>query len=285
MIPPPASVLLVGSGYLGRRIVTRLLEQGIEVTATSTRLERLDEIRSLGAEPLRLDLATVDATTIGNRRWESVIVAVAPGSAGDAELVYHEGPTRLRAALVPPPSRFVYVSSTGVYAQDRGEIIDEDSIAANRSGSSGPIRTFEERLLGDERCANGIVIRIAGLYGPGRSPIDWLRNPPFRARLGKGGEAYMNWIHVDDAASGVAAAAVRGEPGRVYLLSDGRPVKRRDFYEEAARLGATPPPIFSNDADRGKRIDPRRTLEELEIFLRYPDHSTGLASIAQNNGT
>ena len=90
----------------------------------------------------------------------------------------------------------------------------------------------------------------------------------------------MNWVHVDDAAAAVAAAAVRGRPGEVYLVVDGSPVRRRDFYAHAARLaGVAPPALEGNTGDLGKRCRNGKMLAELGIVLRYPNYRVGLESL------
>ncbi len=91
----------------------------------------------------------------------------------------------------------------------------------------------------------------------------------------------MNWIHIDDAAAAVCAAARRGRRGELYLGVDGTPVKRIDFYQCAAELaGEEPPELNTASADRGKRLSNRKLVEELGVSLLYPDYRRGLASIA-----
>ena len=103
----------------------------------------------------------------------------------------------------------------------------------------------------------------------------------FRERLGGSAEAWMNWIHIDDAAAAVCAAVNRGRKGELYLGVDGAPVKRIDFYRYAAKLaGEEPPELDTASTDRGKRLSNRKLIEELGVSLLYPDYLRGLESIA-----
>ena len=132
------------------------------------------------------------------------------------------------------------------------------------------------------------VLRMAGLYGPGRIPrqSDLAQGLQIPARP----DAYLNLIHIDDAAQAVCAAADHAAPSDLYVVSDGCPVLRRDFYGELARLTGSPPPTFAElpssiaSDDRrtrtdDKRVSNRRMLAELAVQLEHPTYRDGLASI------
>ena len=122
--------------------------------------------------------------------------------------------------------RFVHVSSTGVYAQRDGEAVDETA-ATEPASESGRVVLEAERLL-RERRPGAVVLRFAGIYGPGRL----IREKDVRAGEALSGdpEQWLNLIHVEDGAAAVAAALERGRPGTVCNVCDDRPVRRRDFY-------------------------------------------------------
>ncbi len=125
-----------------------------------------------------------------------------------------------------------------------------------------------------------MILRLSGLYGPGRiirrEALE--RGEPIAADP----EAYLNMIHVDDAAAAAVAALDRGESGRVYLASDDRPVTRREFYGLAAEALGAPAPRFDPPAAGAgregshKRVANRRLRAELGVALAYPDVTTGL---------
>jgi nucleoside-diphosphate-sugar epimerase len=130
------------------------------------------------------------------------------------------------------------------------------------------------------------VLRLAGIYGPGRIPL--LAKLREREPLPVA-EGDLNLIHVVDAAEAIVQLLERPAPPRLYVLSDGHPVARRTFYEDAARIFGTPEPVFvapepgSARAGRGesnKRIRPQRIMADLGLVLRYPDHLAGFTAIA-----
>jgi nucleoside-diphosphate-sugar epimerase len=274
------TALIIGCGYLGGRIAAKLLERGFQVTATSRSRERLRSIEELGARPALLELEDCRESPAWSSAYELVVYAVAPGRSGDPRLACRDGPFRCLEALKRPPRIFLYLSTTGVYSQRDGSLIDERSPALPSTPSARLIREAEEMLLRPGSTA--AVLRLGGLYGPGRSPLDWLRSEERRARITGAAGAYMNWIRVEDAAEAVVGAGARGRRGEIYLLVDGTPVRRRDFYGLAARLAGVEPPLLSDGvADQGKRCSNRKMLEELGIELRFPDYRLGLAALRE----
>src|SRR5690606_28528649 len=98
------------------------------------------------------------------------------------------------------------------------------------------------------------------------------------APIGGNPEAWLNLIHVDDAATAVLACEQRFTPGETFLISDDCPIARREYYELLARLTAAPPPKFSDDesSDLNKRIANRKAREHLPLRLAYPTIVEGL---------
>src|SRR5262249_9669010 len=127
-------------------------------------------------------------------------------------------------AALPTTRRFIYVSSTSVYGQTDGGWVDEFA-AAEPVEESGQIVFECERLL-HERRPDAIILRFAGIYGPGRM----IR----RASIERGEaiatdpEGWLNLIHVEDGAQAICTAAERGAAGAIFNVSDGRPATRRE---------------------------------------------------------
>jgi nucleoside-diphosphate-sugar epimerase len=270
---------MVGCGYLGKRIAALWRGRGDRVFATTR--ARADELRGLGVEPIVCDV-------VGGAGLDAVptVAAVAycvgfdRGSGRSQRDVYVRGLENILARL-PAPERFVYVSSTGVYGQCDGEEVDENA-ATEPAEESGRVMLKAERLL-RSRLPEGIVLRFAGIYGPGRL----LRRQTIETGEPLVGDAerWLNLIHVDDGAAAVVAAVARGELGAVYNVCDDRPVRRREFYTELARVLGAPPPRFvppPPGAPRpphegaNRRILNRRLRGELGLALRYPSCVEGL---------
>ncbi|MEC8895255.1 MAG: NAD-dependent epimerase/dehydratase family protein [Planctomycetota bacterium] len=273
--------LIIGCGYLGQRVALRLQALGLEVLGTTRSESRARELQEAGIPSAVFELESAADHPLLEQGWDTAVYAAAAGKDGDAELVFRDAPLACHGLLGGEVERFVQVSSTGVYPQTAGEELDEESPERPAGGRPALVREAERRLLAT-RAGNALVIRLGGLYGPGRSPLDWLRRPGFRERLRGGAEAWMNWIHIEDAAAAVCAAAAGGRAGEIYLAVDGNPVRRRDFYQLAAELaGVEPPELDPDSADLGKRLSNHKLIEELGVDLLYPDYRSGLEAISQ----
>jgi nucleoside-diphosphate-sugar epimerase len=193
--------------------------------------------------------------------------------------------TNLLAALPSSVRRFLYISTTGVYGQPDGRWVDEDS-PCEPTYEGGRIALEAESVVrGHAIGARTIVLRMAGLYGPGRIPRrdELIALKPLEVDA----DSYLNLIHVDDAAGIVVAVDDQAQPPRTYIVSDGHPVVRREYYAEVARLLGVPLPQFragekpSPEAARGstnKRINNARLTTEIGYQLHYPSYKAGLAA-------
>lgn len=273
------SHLIIGCGYLGRRVAKRWLDGGKSVQALTRGNEAA--LRALGIEPINGDILDPESL-VALPAAKTVLYAVGMDRSSGRTFrdVYVAGLRNVLDAL-PKPERFIYVSSTSVYGQSNGEDVDETSATEPRE-ENGKIVLEAEQLL-RTRIPNAIILRFAGIYGPGRI----LR----RAAIEKGeplvgdAEKWLNLIHVDDGAVAVIAAGERGQAGATYLISDGRPVRRREFYTLLAERLHAPParfeplpagsPLPPHEAGN-RRILNRKMMDELQVVLAYPDYSAGL---------
>jgi nucleoside-diphosphate-sugar epimerase len=263
--------LIVGCGYLGRVVARLWVAQGRPVSGLTR--SRTDELRALGIEPIAGDVT--DPASLHLTPAETVLYAVGlDRSAGKSMREVYVGGLANVLDAVPTPRRLVYVSSTSVYGQAAGEWVDEDS-PTEPVEENGRIVLECETLL-RRRLPEAIILRFAGIYGPGRlvkrSAVE--KGEPLATDPNK----VINLIHVEDGASAVVAAAERARAGATYNVADGRPVTRREFYTVMAGLLGAPPPRFEPSAREAtnRRISNRRLKEELGIELAYPDFEAGL---------
>jgi nucleoside-diphosphate-sugar epimerase len=269
------SKLVVGCGYLGARVARRWRDAGEEVFVTTRKPERFAELSREGFRPVLCDVLAPRELP----RVDAVLFSVGFDRAAGATMrrVYVEGLAGVLAAL-PGRPRFVHVSSTGVYGQCDGSEVDETA-DTHPADESGQVVLEAERLL-RERRPEAVVLRFAGIYGPGRllRAASLLAGEPIAADP----STWLNLIHVEDGADVVVAAESRSSEGETYNVSDGTPVRRLDFYAELARLLGAPPPRFVQPAAGHDRAD-RRVLSGklrggLGVVLRYPDYACGLAA-------
>jgi nucleoside-diphosphate-sugar epimerase len=187
------------------------------------------------------------------------------------------------------PSTLVYTGSTGVFGQRDGGDVDERTPPAPASPAGEVLVEAERRVLGAARPGlRTVVLRLSGLYGPGRAwPVERVRGG--QIALGPGDGTWLNLCHLEDAVGAVRAALDRGEGGAVYHASDAEPVRRRDLaIWVAARLGFPPP--RKPDGERAPSLPDRRIHAEwsrtaLALALRFPTFREGLAPLLAGSGT
>ncbi len=281
------SKLIFGCGYLGGR-VARLWHQAGHVVHVVTRSERrADELAGAGYRPIVADVC--DAASLADLpSAETVLFAVGYDRAGRAAIgdVYAGGLRSALDALAGVPEQIIYTSSTGVYGQADGETVDEDSPTVPLREGGRACLAAEEVLAAHRLSPSGIVLRLAGIYGPGRVPfLDQIRTgQPILVPQ----EGHLNLIHVDDAAAVVLAVEARAKPPRTYCVSDGHPVVRREYYGEVARVVGAAQPIFgaaradaavSARASTDKRVCNDSLRADLGVSLAYPTYREGLRAI------
>jgi nucleoside-diphosphate-sugar epimerase len=278
-------VSIVGCGYTGLRLALRWRRQGHPVRGFATRAESLREIAAAGVESTLLDLDT-DSSAL-DVEGHLLYYAVPPAASGDRDLRLE----RLLRAVIGKPLRLVYLSTTGVYGDHAGGVVDEDTPAAPRTPRAAR-RLAAENMLRDWADAHAVswcVVRIPGIYGPGRLPLERLRRgepaiDPAEAMPG-------NRIHVEDLVSACVATGVSNHAdARIYNVTDGTDDSPTAYLQRVARLsGLPPPPLISRaEAQRtlpamtwsflgeSRRVQNRRMLTELGVELAYSDLDSGI---------
>ncbi len=272
--------LVIGCGYLGRVVAARWRDAGHRVFATTRSTQRAEELRAAGLEPIVCDVLRPDSLAALPRSADTLLYAVGfDRTAGlSMRTVYVEGLAHVLTVLDGWAGRFLHISSTGVYAQTSGEEVEE-SVETHPTEEAGRVVLEAERLL-HERRPDAVVLRFAGIYGPGR--VIRLREIRAGEVLVGDADKWLNLIHVEDGASAVVAAGECARPGTVYNVCDDRPARRRDVYTFLAELLNAPAPRFSAPApntDRvNRRIVNRRMKEELGVFLRFPSFVEGISA-------
>jgi nucleoside-diphosphate-sugar epimerase len=276
--------LIVGCGYLGDRVRQLWQAAGETVYAVTRSAERAEAWAGEDVKPLVTDI-TKPLTVQPPADIETVLFAVGfdPKAGTSIREVYVDGLARVLSWLPATLQRFIYISSTGVYGSFDGDWIDESSPCEPLREGGKACLAAEQLLASSPLADRAVILRLAGIYGPGRIPraADLLAGKPIEAEPG----GYLNLIHVADAARIVILAEEHRECSRCLLVSDGQPVLRGEYYAELARLVGAPPPQFvappiGGPPKRGsadKRINNARLLSELKPRFEFPDYRAGLA--------
>ena len=277
MSAPRGHLLCFGLGYTARVLAARLAAEGWTVTGTS---------RAAGDGLLRFErghpLAAAAFAGVTH-----ILVSVPPDEQGDPVLERHAADI----AALPGLAWLGYLSTTGVYGDRAGGWVDE-AAELRPSGMRGRRRVAAEAGWLDLWHRRGVpvhVFRLAGIYGPGRSPFEALRAGNAK-RVDKPGQVFSR-IHVDDLASVLMASIGRPRPGAVYNVCDDEPSEPQAVVAHAAALLALPsPPLVPLEEaglspmarsfwDDNKRVSNALIRRELGVSLRYRDYRAGLAAI------
>ena len=275
--------MTLGHGYSAAAVAASL--GGWRVLGTTRSSDKAAAMMSAGVEPLDwTDRAAVDAAIIAA---DALLVSMPPEAGGDPVLARHESALgKVRPAWVG------YLSTTGVYGDRKGGWVDEDDTL--RPVSERGRRRVAAEAAWHESGLPVHAFRLAGIYGPGRSAFDRLREGSAQ-RVVKPGQVFSR-VHVGDVARVVAASLDRPNPGRVYNVADDLPAAPEEVIEFAAGLLGLPvPPAVAFEAAglspmaasfwvESKRVSNRRIRDELGVELAYPDYRVGLAAILAAGG-
>lgn len=282
------SVLIVGCGYLGRRAAGAWLAEGRTVAAVTRSTENAEELQSAGIEPLIGDVT--NAGTLNELPAAGTLlyaVGFDRNAGPSMREVYVEGLRNVLSQMAGRVGRLIYISSTSVYGQNAGEFVDEES-PCEPARENGRICLEAENVVREfgrtDQCRVN-VLRLAGIYGPGRL-LRRIEAVKSGEPIAGNPEAYLNLIHVDDAVGAVMACEANGRGGRTYLVCDDQPIQRREYYETLAALVGGESPQFEtdqNDTNRGKRCRNERVHNELRLTLAYPTIREGLPQAVEND--
>jgi hypothetical protein len=266
--PSTSPLVVLGSGYTGRVLHRTGTSQGRTVHATSR--SPLTNLADLPSEQrLRFDLEQPST-------WLNI-----PAS---ADLIWSFPATPVEQVqafartLDAPARRIVVLGSTSAYDAPSQSTeypppwIDESS----------PIGLTKPRVQGEEflrtNCG-AIILRVAGIYGPGRNPIDWIRD----GRVSPS-RKYVNLIHVEDLATICLAALEHGKPGEVYNVSDGQPHTWNEICVSAQQRWGVATAAARENLSSGKRISNAKLRTGLGYTLKHPDLYEALALMESADG-
>ncbi len=256
-------LVILGSGYTGRWIYQIATGQSRPVLASSRQPDR--HLTDVAPEArIRFDLA--DQTS-----WSAL--------PSDADLIwtFPAAPLEQVQAFARhcclPHRKLVVLGSTSAY--DRGDQPLTDLPPWINEAS--PIKADLPRVLGEEYLRthhDGIILRVAGIYGPNRNPVEWIR----QGRVGPS-EKFVNLIHVEDLAQLCLLALRCGQAGDTYNISDGHPRRWAEICAEVSARWGVVSPRQGTLRETGKRIRNHKGVTQFGYTLRHPDLYQALQAI------
>jgi nucleoside-diphosphate-sugar epimerase len=223
--------IVIGCGYVGKAVAAHWVQQGLDVTATTTRSERLSELEAIAhhAQVLRADHPDALKDTISGH--DTVLLSIGAPNQDAYEQTYL-GTAKSLAAVIHDTSvqQVIYTGSCAVYGDQQGQRVDE-SVAIAPLTPRHQILAQTERLLLDTATAQHpiCILRLGGIYGPGRSLLRIFGRVAGTTRPGDGSEP-SNWTHLDDIVGGIDFARTHRLNG-LYNLVQPNPPSRRDLID------------------------------------------------------
>ncbi|MGV3755015.1 MAG: SDR family oxidoreductase [Verrucomicrobiota bacterium] len=280
-------VLIIGCGYVGLPLGKALVAKEHEVYGVRRSAEGNAQLEAAGIKPLVADITQPEtlAALPGPFDWVVNCVSSSKGGPEVYRKVYLEGTKNLLNWLAAnPPKKFIYTSSTSVYGQTDGMPVKE-------SASTMPVNETSQILVQTERLLlqafqtskfPAVILRVAGIYGPGRGHLfqQYLKD---EARIHGKGDRIINMIHLDDAVGVIMAALKGGHAGEIYNVVDDEPVSQLNFYRWLGEaLGKDMPPHATEEENaerkRGltnKKVANRKLKMELGYQYVHPTFRQG----------
>jgi nucleoside-diphosphate-sugar epimerase len=282
-----AKILIVGCGAIGYELAKTLVEAGHDVTGLKrspppSSQEQFTYFRADIASPA--DLKSLDED------FEHVFFIVSADSRHDNSYhdIYETGIDNLlnRFAQAGCKAPWIFVSSTSVYGQSKGEWVDEDSVTAPSKNTSLKIVQAEQKLMA-QNPAN-VVVRFSGIYGPGREYL--LRMAKQTPSIQQNPPYYTNRIHQCDCVGVLAYLLQQRLSGislqQCYLASDDDPAPSWEVMTWLSKEMRCNPPVakmIEGDCDMNKRCRNDR-LKNLGYSFIYPDYKTGYSELINQQG-
>ena len=286
---------VVGCGYTGRRLLKLCRDAGRDFLGTVRSQASLESLRAAGARAEVLDLDAPGGQLPDEWSADRVVVYMAPPpDDGDTDPRLRALLARLRAL----PRSVVYLSTTAVYGDTGGATVDEDTPPAP-AAARGRRRHDAELAVLDWHDRTGVpvrILRVPGIYGPGRLPLERLRQGAPVVREADAGPG--NRIHVDDLAAACLAAADFAGAATVFNVGDGSHASTTAYFRAVAQAAGLPAPpelpleellAQVTPAMRGflvekRRVDTTRMRQVLGFSPRYARLEDGVAASLAETG-
>jgi nucleoside-diphosphate-sugar epimerase len=280
-------LLVLGCGDIGMRLLP-LLREHFRVFAVTSQPERCAELRAAGAVPIVANLDRRDTLARLAGLAHNTVHLVPPQPEG-----LQDRRTRNVTAILPEGARLVYVSTSGVYGDCSGALVDETRTVAPRNPRARRRVDAEQVLRRWARRSGGrlAILRVPGIYAAGRLPLKRLQQGT--PALLEADDVHTNHIHADDLAAIIVAALSRGLPNRIYHAVDDSEMKMAAYFDAVAdTFGLARPPRLPREELRqvvspmllsfmseSRRLANTRIKRELGVRLRYPRVADALAGL------
>ena len=290
-------IFIIGYGDIGSRVARLYKEKNYIVAGLARSPESCQMMQDDDVEPVTADLDNKDSLSGLSLAGALVFYFAPPPPTGVTDPRMANFLASLDSNNIP--RKIVYISISGVYGDQAGRRVTEKTPpnpgtdrAFRRLNAEDQLREVRNRLR-----VQVVILRVGGIYGPGRLPEQRIRNaiPVLHQELAP----KTNRIHADDLARICVAAGKYGRDGEIYNVSDGCDSNMTEyFFQVASHLGLDRPPtvgweVANRILSKGmlsylresRRMDNKKMLTDLHITLKYPTLDSGLSGISRTQHT
>ena len=253
----PLGYGVIGCGYVGTAVAMRKKRAGHAVTATTRSTENVQELRRLMDDVQQLDITDPNLDLSFLADLEGLLISVAPTRQNQSYSdVFAQGMRNLAGALrrraSTQPLHITYISSVSVYGDQQGREVTEQASVDNSSAVNGMLSAAEELMLDIDRPDTAIcVLRLGGIYGPGRDMVAMIREAAGQ-QVPKDGNAINAWSGLVDIARGVQFVSEQKLTG-IYNLVDDMQLSRRELSTLICDEEGLPPVLWSHGSSASER--------------------------------
>lgn len=265
-------ISILGCGWLGLPLGAALAQKGYEVKGSTTRPEKLEQIRDQGIEPflIQVEKDAVEGPEKENFFDTDLLILNIPPGGRRKPAVEKEYPQKVKAVMEQVHSsavgHLIFVSSTSVYGDENREVTEEDEPAP--STPSGRALLVIERYLGLLEHPKTTILRMGGLVGGSRKAGRFLAGKKDIPN----GDAPVNLVHLDDCI-GVIEAVIEQEAWNqtFNVCADKHPTRAEFYSAQAKKQGFEPPKFRSGDEPSYKIVSNEKVRKALGYAFRHPD--------------
>jgi len=292
----PDKIFIAGCGYIGKRVAKLWEERGAEIACLNRSSEKMTGYSSEKFSMFVRNLDNALELPFDALSGSVCYYFIPPPGGGVTD-----ARSRNFCSLLgrdARPEKIIYASATSVYAENSGGVVNEESDAFP-SSAMGKRRLDAEKVFleyGELYDVPVVILRIAGIYGPGRLPV--MQIVELHPLLDEAESGPGNRIHADDLAKVCVASVLEGEGGDIFNVCDGSHESMTAYFNLVADLAGLPRPphvpmaearqkmtplMFSYSSDT-KVVDNGKMLRKLGVRLRYPDIREGVLASLHESG-
>lgn len=284
------TVTIVGCGYIGKRLAKRLLHDGNKVTGIVRNKASLAACTNQDIPCMSVDLDHLQQDiNLSGQRLAYLAPPPRKGRVDSRMFAF------LEAIADQPPERFVLISTTGVYGDRAGAWINEDTPLKPKADRAFRRADAERQVtyFCTQKNIPLVILRVAGIYGPGKLPVDRLRSG--EPIVNEQDSPFTNRVHADDLAKICELALLQNNIDGIYNVTDGQPGTMYQYFNQVAIAMMLPPPssISLEEAQgrlsqgmlsymaESRRISNEKLLRDFNLELQYPTLHKGLEQCLQ----